>query len=137
MGAADAFLTAVKDRRSIYTLAAESTVPNSKIEEIVKYAITWAPSTYNVQSARAVILFGAEHHKLWDIVQKHMSQVPLEGGMRGYIDSRIAGFKGAYGTVMWFEDQTALDGLAAKNPMVGPMLTEWSDHSSGIHQFIG
>jgi len=132
----DSFLTAVKDRRSIYTLSAESTIPDSKIEEIVKYAVTWAPSTYNVQSARAVVLFKENHQKLWDIVKKHMADVPLEGGMRAYMDGRIAGWRASYGTVMWFEDQVALDGLAAKNPMVGPMLTEWSDHSTGIHQFI-
>ncbi|ETI27695.1 hypothetical protein G647_00144 [Cladophialophora carrionii CBS 160.54] len=132
----DTFLEAVKDRRSIYALAAESPIPDSRIEEIVKHTVTWAPSTYNVQSARAVVLFKENHQKLWDIVKKHMADVPLEGGMREYMDSRIAGWRGSYGTVMWFEDQTALDGLAEKNPMVGGMLTEWSDHSTGIHQFI-
>ena len=137
MGGADAFLETVKDRRSIYSLSAESTIPDSRIEEIVRFAVTWAPSTYNVQSARAVVLLGDNHRKLWDIVKKQMAEVPLDGGMRGYMDGRIAGWRGSYGTVMWLEDQVALDGLAKKNPMVGPMLTEWSDHSNGIHQFIG
>jgi len=136
MGKSDAFLELAKERRSIYTLAAESTIPDSKIEEIVKFAITWAPSTYNVQSARAVILFKENHASFWDIVKKHMDQVPLDGGMRGYMDGRIAGWKGSYGTVLWFEDQAALDGLGEKNAMVKPMLTEFSDHSSGMHQFV-
>jgi hypothetical protein len=43
---ADTFLELVKERRSIYALASESPIPDSKIEEIVKHAITWAPSTY-------------------------------------------------------------------------------------------
>ena len=133
----DAFLETVKDRRSIYALAAESPIPDSKIEEIVKYAVTWAPSTYNVQSARAVILFKENHQKFWDIAKTHMAAIPLPDGMRAYMDGRIAGWRASYGTVLWFEDQVALDGLAAKNPMIGPMLTEWSDHSTGIHQFIG
>ncbi|OQU96603.1 hypothetical protein CLAIMM_02660 isoform 1 [Cladophialophora immunda] len=137
MGKSDTFLDLVKGRRSIYALSQESTIPDSKVEEIVKFAVTWAPSTYNVQSARAVVLFKENHAKLWDIVKKHMDQVPLDEGMRGYMDGRIAGWKGSYGTVLWFEDQTALDGLGEKNPMVKPMLTEWSDHSTGMHQFIG
>jgi len=136
MGNVDAFLDLVKGRRSIYTLSNESTIPDSKVEELVKFAVTWAPSTYNVQSARAVVLFKDNHTKLWDIVKKHMDQVPLDEGMRGYMNARIAGWRGSYGTVMWFEDQTALDGLGEKNPMIKPMLTEWSDHSTGIHQFI-
>jgi predicted oxidoreductase (fatty acid repression mutant protein) len=136
-GTTATFLEAVKDRRSIYALTAESPISDARIEEIVKHAVKWAPSTYNVQSARAVVLFGDNHKKLWEIVKTHMAQVPLEGGMRAYIDGRIAGYAGSYGTVMWFEDQAALDGLGSKNPMVVPMLTEWSDHSSGIHQFIG
>jgi len=121
MGNLDNFLDLVKGRRSIYTLSNESTIPDSKVEELVKFAVTWAPSTYNVQSARAVVLFKDNHTKLWDIVKKHMDQVPLDEGMRGYMNARIAGWRGSYGTVMWFEDQTALDGLGEKNPMIKPM----------------
>ncbi|KIX02043.1 uncharacterized protein Z518_07982 [Rhinocladiella mackenziei CBS 650.93] len=136
MGASDNFLELVKARRSVYTLTAESTIPDSKVEEIVKFAVTWSPSTYNVQSARAVVLFKENHIKLWDIVKKHMDQVPMEEGMKAYMAGRIAGWRASYGTVMWFEDQAALDRLGDKNPMIKPMLTEWSDHSTGIHQFI-
>jgi len=136
MSPSDQFLELAKARRSIYTLSKESTIPDSKIEEIVKAAVTWSPSTYNVQSARAVILFGDEHEKLWSIVKTNMDQVPMDEGTKGYIMGRITGWTGSYGTVMFFEDQVALDGLGEKNPMVKPMLTEWSDHSTGIHQFI-
>lgn len=135
MGNIDTFLDLIKGRRSIYSLSAESTVPDAKIEELVKFAVTWAPSTYNVQSARAVVLFKDSHIKLWDIVKKHMDQVPLDEGTSAYLGSRIAGFRGSYGTVMWFEDQAALDGLGEKNAMVQPMLTECE--SSPILIFFG
>ncbi|KAK5444388.1 putative nitroreductase [Exophiala xenobiotica] len=136
MSPSDKFLEVVKGRRSIYTLSKETTIPDSKIEEIVKFAVTWAPSSYNVQSARAVVLLGAEHDKLWATVKKHMDQVPMDEGVKGYLAGRINGFSSSYGTVMWFEDQAALDALGEKNPMVVPLLTEFSDHSSGMHQFI-
>jgi uncharacterized protein len=136
MGKADSLLDLIEARRSVYALSSESTIPDSRVEEIVKHAVKWAPSTYNVQSARAVVLFNSNHAKLWDIVKKHMADIPLQGGMREYMDNRIEGFKKAHGTVMWFEDQVALDALATKNPMVGGMLTEFSDHSSGMHQLI-
>ncbi|KIV80300.1 hypothetical protein PV11_07813 [Exophiala sideris] len=136
MAPVDSFFELVQNRRSIYTLSKESTIPDSRVEEIVKEAIKWAPSTYNVQSARAVVLLKGEHDKLWSIVKKHMDQVPLDEGMKNYMAGRIKGWNASYGTVMWFEDQDALHDLGEKHPMTKPLLTEWSDHSSGIHQFI-
>jgi uncharacterized protein len=41
------------------------------------------------------------------------------------------------GQVLWFEDQEALDALKSANPAVAPVVTEWSDHSNGMHQFLG
>jgi len=136
MAPLDTFFELTKARRSIYTLAKESTIPDAKVEEIVKFAVTWSPSTYNVQSARAVVLLKGEHDKLWEIVKKHIDQVPLDEGTKGYLAGRIAGWKASYGTVLFLEDQATLDALGDKNAMVKPMLTEWSDHSTGIHQFI-
>lgn len=89
MGAADNFLELTKARRSIYALSNASTIPDSRVEEIVKHAVTWAPSSYNVQSARAVVVLGAEHNKLWAIVKKHMDQVPMDEGIKGYVSDSL------------------------------------------------
>lgn len=124
MGASDAFLEAVKPRRSNYTLSSETTIPDSKVVEIVQTAIKHAPSTYNVQSARAVVLFGESHHKFWDIATSHISALPMDENAKKYLTSRLSGFRGAHGTVLFFEDQAALDTLGTKNAMVQPMLTE-------------
>ncbi|KAK5170670.1 putative nitroreductase [Saxophila tyrrhenica] len=40
----------------------------------------------------------------------------------------VSGFKAAYGTVMFFEDQVPLYALAAKNPL--------GDVSDGMHQYL-
>ncbi|KAJ4513097.1 putative nitroreductase [Exophiala dermatitidis] len=125
MGASDAFLEAVKTRRSNYTLSSETTIPDSKVVEIVQTAIKHAPSTYNVQSARAVVLFGESHHKFWDIATSHISALPMDENAKKYLTSRLSGFRGAHGTVLFFEDQAALDTLGTKNAMVQPMLTEF------------
>lgn len=125
------FLDAVKARRSVYALKSESTIPNSKIEEIVQAAVLHAPSTYNVQSARAVVVFKEQHVKVWEIVKGYMEGALAEHPMKDYIFNRIDGFKGSYGTVLWFEDQAALDALGEKNPMITPMLTECTEYPSG------
>jgi len=123
----DKFLEAVKGRKSLYKMTADVPISDAKIKEIVESAITHAPSTYNVQSARAVILFGENHTKLWDLAAKHMEPA-LEGTpMKDYVIGRLALHRAAKGTVLWFEDQSALDGLGEKNPMIKPMLEECKD----------
>lgn len=98
MASADAFLSAAKSRRSIYTLSSESTIPDSRVEEIVKYAATWAPSSYNVQSARLVIMLGAKHRKLWEISAKHILR-NMDGDFKAHMTRRFAGWTGSHGTV--------------------------------------
>ena len=51
-----AFFEAAKLRCSVYTLTNKSTISDERIKEIVESAVKHAPSSFNVQSARAVIL---------------------------------------------------------------------------------
>lgn len=69
----NAFLQAIKVRRSIYAIGSHLPISEEKITEIVTTAVKQSPSSFNSQSSRAVILFGAQHKKLWDIV-KHQLQ---------------------------------------------------------------
>lgn len=64
----DILLRLVQSRRTYYTLNKESPIPLARIEHIVKEALLHVPSSFNSQSTRVVVLFGAEHDKLWDIV---------------------------------------------------------------------
>ena len=93
------FYSLIKSRRSVYGLSPESPIPDSEIEGIVKFAIEWCPSAWNVQSARAVILYGAEHQKLWDIIGQHMASTDQNEHNRAYVSNRMSQFKGSYGTV--------------------------------------
>ncbi|RVX74366.1 hypothetical protein B0A52_01491 [Exophiala mesophila] len=112
--ALDQFLTPIEQRLSNYTLTNTSPIPDSKIQSIVEFAIKHAPSTFNVQSARAVILLRADHEKLWDIGDEEL-QKTLPQSSYNYMKPKIQGFRAAYGTVLWFEDQDALDTLKGKN----------------------
>lgn len=130
-----AFFAAVETRISCYELSKESPIPDSRIREIVSTAVKHAPSSFNVQSARAVILLKAEHDTLWNIADR-VSQSAQPEMYNKMLGKMISGFSSAYGTVLWFEDQEALDGLAAKNPLFGDLVPGWGDTSSGMHQFI-
>lgn len=126
MSTADEFLAAAKSRRSMYNLSATTTISDSRIRDIVETAVKHAPSSYNVQSARAVIMLKEQHLRLWQVVAQHMTVAlaSLDAAVQKRVSERIEGYRGSYGTVLWFEDEVALEKLKEKNPMAVPMLTE-------------
>lgn len=131
----DTLFAAAETRLSCYTLSNESTIPDSRIHEIVNAAVKHAPTSFNVQSARAVILLKQEHEALWDIADRTVKTATEEKNYN-FLAKMVQGFRAAYGSVLWFEDQDALDGLAAKNSLFGHLVPEWADSSSGMHQFL-
>ncbi|CRG88824.1 hypothetical protein PISL3812_05859 [Talaromyces islandicus] len=128
-------LEAIQSRRSVYRLTNKSPIPDSRIQEIVAFTVTHAPSAFNVQSARAVVLFREQHEKLWD-VGLQVIQTEMPPAARPVLETKVAGLRAAYGSVLWFEDDAALDALKEKNPAIQGLIPEWSAHSSGMHQFI-
>lgn len=64
----DDYLTAVKYRRTVYGLNDKSPVSNERILEIIRGVASTSPSSYNTQPGRIIVLLGAPHKKLWDIV---------------------------------------------------------------------
>src|SRR5687768_9559332 len=64
------FASAIKHRRTYYNISKDVIVPESRIREIVEYAVNWTPSSFNSQSSRTLILFGKEHDKFWDITKE-------------------------------------------------------------------
>lgn len=126
------FLNTVKSRRTYYGISNEKVVEESVVEDIVKQAVLHAPSAFNSQSARVLVLFGKEHDKLWEMVksQLHKFVAPEQ------VDAKIDSFKAGYGTVLYFEDQTVIKGLQEAYAAYADNFPVWSNHSGGMLQFI-
>jgi len=92
------FLDAVKLRRSIVAVNKTSPITNERIVSIVQDAIKHAPSAFSVDSCRAVVLFGDEHEKLWDITLKH-SKDTIPPPVYATVEEKIQGHRASYGTV--------------------------------------
>lgn len=104
------FLDSIKVRRSIYALDKNVSVEDSKIEEIIKDAVKYSPSSFNSQSSRAVILLGENHDKLWNIVEDTLRAiVPAENFAA--TEEKVGSFRAGYGTVLFFEDTAVIEGL--------------------------
>lgn len=105
----ESLLTASETRISAYDLTKASPIPDSRIHEIVQHAIKHTPSSFNVQSARAVILLKDEHDKLWSLADQTAKSIHPEAHTK-MLSGMIKGFSGAYGTILWFEDSESLAG---------------------------
>ncbi len=129
------FYDAVKDRRSFYGISKELTISTDRIQEIINFAVKHAPTPFNSQSSRVMVLFGESHDRLWDITMEELRKiVPAENFSA--TENRINSFKNGYGTVLFFEDQSVVESLQQQFELYRDNFPIWSLQASGILQYI-
>ena len=129
------FNAAVAERRSFYGISKEAVVSDDKIREIIEHGVKYTPSAFNSQSARVVLLLGEQHDKLWDIAMEALRKIVPADKFKSTED-KINSFKNGYGTVLFFEDSSIVEGLQAQFPLYKDNFPVWSQQSSGMHQFV-
>lgn len=121
-------------RRSVYALNKDLPIAASEIAQIVEHAVKHTPSSFNSQSTRAVVLFGAEHEKLWDIAINELRKiVPAENFQS--TEDKLNMFKAAAGSVLFFEDQKVVKGLQEQFAAYAANFPVWADHADAMTQY--
>lgn len=129
------FYSAIQDRRTIYGIGNQPAISDERILEVIEQAVKDAPSAFNSQSGRVVLLLGDQHHKLWDITKETLRKiVPAENFSQ--TEEKINSFRSGYGSVLFFEDQSVIEDLQAKFSLYKDNFPVWSQHSSGMLQYI-
>lgn len=128
------FLSLAKNRRSIYSLGSKLTLTQNEITEIIKCAVKEAPSAFNSQSSRIVVLFGRDHAILWSITREKLSKIVSPEALES-ASERIDSFLKAAGTILFFEDQETVKSLQQHYPSYSSNFPEWSEQSSGMAQY--
>ncbi len=129
------FKEAVAHRRSHYALSSKSPISDAEIQALAEYALNNVPSPFNSQSARMVLLLGNSHIKLWDIVKNTLKAKLKPENYKNTEEKINTAFASGYGTILFFEDETVVKGLQESFPSYKDKFPQWSDHSSGMHQF--
>ncbi|KAK4870311.1 hypothetical protein LT330_005365 [Penicillium expansum] len=130
-----------KNRRTIYNLSKKSPVADSKIEELVNAAILNVPSAFNTQSTRLVVLLHDQHDRLWDIAIEAFEglvkagKIPQELWEKQTLP-KLLGFKGAYGTILFYEDPAHIKPMQEKFATFKDNFVPWADHSNAMHQYF-
>lgn len=129
------FARAIEDRRTYYGLSKEAVVSNERIKEIVEHAVKHTPSSFNSQSARVLVLLEKEHDKFWNITMEALRKVvPAESFQA--TEEKINSFAGAYGTVLFYEDQNVVKALQDQYALYKDNFPVWSQQSSGMLQLV-
>ena len=102
----DAFVDSIKVRRSIYALSPTSTIPDETITSIIKEAILHAPSAFNSQTTRCLVLLGGENQRLWGMIGDVLKPTfPVE--QWNLFSPKIEEYKNGYGCCVFFDDMKA------------------------------
>lgn len=129
------FKEAVKNRRSYYNISDKSPISDEAIKEIIDFAVLNVPSAFNSQSARIVLLLGENHKKLWNIVKDILKKmVPADAFPA--TEAKIDGcFAAGHGTILYYEDESVVEGLQNAFSAYKDNFPIWSQHTSAMHQF--
>lgn len=123
-----------RQRRTQYALGRNLQATPEQIIDLVKEAVRQAPSSFNSQSSRAVVLLGEQSEKFWELTREALRPlVPAEAF--GTTEAKLASFAAGVGTVLFFEDQNVVKGLQEQFPSYADNFPIWSEQSSGIAQF--
>ncbi|WP_241603092.1 nitroreductase family protein [Rosenbergiella nectarea] len=130
----DPFLSLAKKRRSIYALGKDIPLSEDEVISLIKDAVKQAPSAFNSQSSRIIILLGKEHTKLWELTRAQLKRIVPEEKFQGTSD-KLDSFSNAAGSVLFFEDQEVVKTLQEQFPSYADNFPVWSEHSTGIAQY--
>lgn len=128
------FWKTIEGRRSVYAIGDEAVIPDEKVLELVKNALKLAPSAFNSQSARTLVLFGDAHKRLWNEVVANALRGVMGGADFTATAEKLASFAAGRGTVLFFEDQAVVEGLQNAFALYKDNFPVWSLQSSGMAQ---
>jgi len=126
---------AIKNRRSIYGISNEAVATDEKIQEIIEFAVTNAPTAFNSQSGRVVLLLDKEHKAFWDLTTDALKKISDEKDF-AQTEQKMQAFAAGYGTVLFFEDKKVVEGLQEQFPSYSEKFPDYALQSSGMLQYI-
>ena len=125
---------AFDERRSVYALGNELPVEPQAIVNMAERVLLHTPSAFNSQSSRLVVLFGAEHQRLWDIAEEKLRAAVGDGDFSGS-KQKLDGFRAAAGTVLFYEYKNVTQSLQEQFALYADRFPVWAQQTSAMHQY--
>lgn len=128
------FQSVSEKRRSVYALTRELPVSAQEAVQMVEHAVLHTPSSFNSQSTRVIVLFNEEHEKLWNLAEDALRAI-VPADQFAATAQKMAMFRSAAGSVLFFEDQDVVRGLQAQFALYADNFPVWAEHANAMHQY--
>lgn len=128
------FLDIARKRRTQYALGNDIPLGQEQVTGLIQEAMRQAPSSFNSQSSRALILHGAQSVKFWEIVKDELRKI-VPADAFPTTEKKIDSFAAGAGTVLFYEDQEPVKALQEQFPLYADNFPIWSEHATGIAQY--
>ncbi|HBU12950.1 MAG TPA: hypothetical protein DEB31_09585 [Clostridiales bacterium] len=128
-------MKAVKNRRSYYDYTKESTLADEELKALLRQALYHVPTAHNTQLTRIVLLLSGQHDLFWDMVLEAILEKNPGKEMKTSRE-KIAKFKNAYGTALFFNDQKTLRAAIEEMPAYKSQHETWAQHGSAMLQYV-
>ena len=123
----------MKDRRSIRRLGRKEGLLRTEVEDMLRLAL-YAPSAYNMQSSKMVLLMDGAHEKFWDLTLEALRKKdPPEAFAR--TQTKLDGFRGGNGTVLFYEDREVVERYKKDFSLYAGYFDQWSQHNNAMLQY--
>lgn len=125
------FVDAIRKCQSIEILGKKVHFSQNYLSALILEAIKSCPSIQSVNTLRYMIVYNTSHQTFWNLVEQeqrqHIPQHLFEANSH-----KIQNYKDALGTLLLFEDQSALQQLGKKFPLQAEHHSAWSTQSLGM-----
>jgi predicted oxidoreductase (fatty acid repression mutant protein) len=129
------FYTAISNRRTYYGISKELPVSDERIQQIIEQAVSVAPTAFNSQSERVILLLGEQHNKLWDITMETLRRIVPKENLAP-TEQKVYSFRNGYGSILFFEEEKIIQDLQQNYPLYKDNFPTWAQQSNGILQYI-
>lgn len=126
--------SAFEKRRSIYALGKRRVADASAVRDIVEFATKHVPSAFNSQSARVIVLFGAESDRFWNIAREALRKIVPPDAF-AQTEAKLASFAAGLGTILFFDEQKTVEDLQNRFALYRDNFPVWSLQSNGMLEF--
>lgn len=128
------FTNTMKKRRSRYALGKDMPIEDSAVIKIIEEVVLHTPTGFNMQSNKALLLLNKHHDQFWEIVMETLRTI-VPAASFSATEQKINAFKGAHGTVLFFDDTAITDAFAKANPLYKESFPIYALQSNGMMQF--
>ncbi|MCB5080309.1 nitroreductase family protein [Streptococcus mutans] len=115
-----------------YQYTAFDYLSKAELVALIQNAIKQAPSAFNSQTSRALVLFGQDSQDFWNkIAYSELEKVTPAEAFAG-TKAKLESFAAGVGTILLFEDQAVVRNLEENFPLYAENFQPWSEQAHGI-----